>query len=828
MSNIKKWNIEQIFADRFAKYSKSIILDRALPDVRDGLKPVQRRIVYSMYLEKNIWENQFRKSAKTVGNVISYFHPHGDTSIYDAMIRMSQEWKLRENLIEIHGNNGSMDGDSAAAMRYTEAKMTRVSNFLVNDIDKETVDFVPNFDDTSYEPCVLPGIFPNFLVNGGSGIAAGYATDIPPHNPKEVIETIITRMKNPSSSLKTLLKNFQGPDFPTGGIIHFDTPIEEIYTTGRGKITIYAKITQDKKDLIINEIPYEVNKAEMVKTIDQIRLSGKLPQLKLVRDETDRNGIAIRLRLDDAKNADLVKKFLYKKTNLSKSYNFNMVGIVNNKPRLLGLELIIDTFITHQQEVFTNKYNFLLKKYKTRLNIVAGLIKAVSILDEIIALIRASKDKTQAKNNLISRFEFNDEQAEAIVMMRLYRLSNTDITSLQVENAQLNEKITDLNQKLNDVSLLNNDIINSLKELLKLKELSLSRRSQLLSEKIDTNIEENNLIIDEEVILTFSLNSYIKRSSIKSYTASKDLTLNDDKLLKICKVSTKDNLVMFTNFGRYYTLSIHKIDEMAFKKRGNHVSSLFELSEGEKVIKYLIVDNFSNCKQKLIVSTNNGFIKQLEISELDTKRAKSYIKLKNNGEVNSIFIASEYVTCAATSSNSFTFNTMQIPLSKGTSSGVKIMSINENEETFVTPTKDNLLFVFENNHYKRLSHDSLNISNRGTKGKLIVKKYKTANLKLTNLFSFDTQVELFSSDVVSFEKSTIFKICDVSVKPKDFGREFKVINNLVEVIETKQENLNKSKIEQKKIATQLKKSQNETEDDNLKDIANLLDNILGE
>lgn len=828
-SNIKKWNIEQIFADRFAKYSKTIILDRALPDVRDGLKPVQRRIVYSMHLEKNIFENNFRKSAKTVGNVIANFHPHGDSSIYDAMIRMSQEWKLRENLIEIHGNNGSMDGDSPAAMRYTEARLSKISNYLVNDIDKDTVDFIPNFDDTTYEPCVLPGIFPNFLVNGGSGIAAGYATDIPPHNTREVIDTIINRIKNPATSLNQLLKTFNGPDFPTGGEVFYDTPIEEIYTRGRGKVTIFSKMRLEKKDLIVEEIPYEVNKAELVKSIDQIRLSGQLPQLKLVRDETDRNGICIRIRLDDAKNEEIVKRFLFKKTNLSKAYNFNMVGIVNNKPRTLGLEVIIDTYINHQQEVYTNKYNFLLKKYNKRMNIVNGLMKAVSILDEIIALIRKSKDKAEAKKGLQDAFEFNEEQAEAIVMMRLYRLSNTDIKQLQDEYDDLSTKISDLKLLLGDLELLNKEIIKDLKQLLKIKEIAIERKSVIIDEKVDTTISEEKLITSEDVVVTISKNSYIKRSSMKSFKSSKDLTINDDMLVKIVNANTKDVVIMFTNFGRFYQLPVHKLDDMAFKKRGNHVSSLFELQENEQVIKFMFVSDFKNTKLKVVVATTTNQIKQINLSEFEAKRPKNFIKLKDGGVVNSVFIAKQYVTCATNEGNSFTFATLQIPVSKLSGSGVKIMNIGENETTFVTSTKPNILYVFENNHYKRISHDHINVANRGTKGKLVLKKYKTSNLQLINIVGVEHDVEYVNESGVEVEKVTQFKLCDTSVKPKDFGGSFNIINDYIELVKGSEnivENSEELAVENK--TSIIEENNNKSDKNKLSQIGNILKELMGE
>lgn len=840
MDKIKKQNIEQIFADRFAKYSKYIILERALPDIRDGLKPVQRRIVYAMYKERNSYENNYRKSAKTVGNVIGNYHPHGDSSIYDAMIRMSQDWKLRENLIEIHGNNGSMDGDSPAAMRYTEAKMSKIADFLTRDIEKNTVDFIPNFDDTTKEPLVLPAIFPNFLVNGGSGIAAGYATDVPTHNPSEVIQTIIHRIKNPNSRLDTLLKIFKGPDFPTGGQIFFETPIEEIYTTGKGKLTLYPKFTVSKNEIIITELPYEVNKADLVKSIDQIRLSGSLPQLKLVRDDSDRNGISICIKVDDPKNIEIVKKYLYKKTNLSKSYNLNMVGIVNNKPRLLSLELIIDTYIGHQQEVFKNKYNFLLSKYLARHHIVAGLIKSVSILDEVIAIIRSSFDKKEAKEKLISKYDFSEIQSEAIVMMRLHQLSNTDLVDLEKESSDLNEKITNLKLLLGNINLLNKEIIIELKNLLKIKEISLDRRSLISDSKEDVTIEEDNLIPSENVVVSITKNNYIKRSSLKSYKSSIKVNFEEDCLIKVVETNTKHYLLAFSSLGRFISLPIHKINNEVFKKHGSHISSYFDLKENERIIKYIIINEFNTTKN-LIITTNKNQIKQVAINDFNSKKVKSYIKLKSKDTyVTNVLFNHDELVSISNNGNIFKFKTEQIPVTSLAASGVKIQNITSEEETFVTSSQRSLLLLFKNNMYKRISSDVVNEQKRGSKGKSSYKNLKSIEFKVTSITSLNNEVEYVNENKLELSPISKFKLSDLESKPKKLDSNIEVVTGKVEkIVISKEENIEKGISDVKVVTTKKKKvpmqdilneldEQKNKSGSNEENISDLVTNILGD
>ena len=467
IKRIYDYSLEEIMGERFGKYSKYIIQDRAIPDVRDGLKPVQRRILFSMYKEKNTYDKPYKKSARAVGDVMGKYHPHGDSSIYDAIVRMSQSWKMREPFVDMQGNNGSIDGDSAAASRYTETRLSKIAGAMLKDIDKDTVVMAPNYDDTLLEPTVLPAKFPNLLVNGTTGISAGYATNIPPHNLGEVIDATIYRIEHPDCELDKIMKYIKGPDFPTGAIIEGIDGIKSAYKTGRGKIIIKSRATIEKNKIIISEIPYEVNKAQLVKKIDEIRIDKKIDGISEVRDESDKTGLQIAIDLKKDADATNILNYLYKNTELQISYNFNMISIVNRRPMLLGVIGILDAYIAHQREVVLKRTNFDLEHAKARYHIVEGLIKAISVLDEVIKIIRASKDRQDSINNLISRFEFTEAQATAIVDMRLYRLSNTDIVALQEEKANL-EKIMEVLQKiLESKAQLDNVIKEELKQVKK-------------------------------------------------------------------------------------------------------------------------------------------------------------------------------------------------------------------------------------------------------------------------------------------------------------------------------------------------------------------------
>lgn len=629
IQDIQELNLEDVMGDRFGRYSKYIIQDRALPDIRDGLKPVQRRILYAMSIDGNTSDKQFRKSAKTVGNVIGNFHPHGDFSVYEAMVRMSQDWKLRDVLIEMHGNNGSMDGDPAAAMRYTEARLSKISEELLRDLDKQTVEFVLNFDDTEEEPTVLPARYPNLLVNGATGISAGYATEIPTHNLGEVIDATIHAIDHPKATVKELMQFVKGPDFPTGGIIQGIEELEQAYETGRGKVVIRSKtkiepIKGGKSQIIISEIPYEVNKALLVKKIDEIRLNKKIDGIAEVRDESDRTGLQIVVELKKEANAEGILNYLLKNTDLQVNYNFNMVAIDERRPLQVGLKTILTSYINFQKEVITRRTQYDLKKAQDRLHIVDGLMKALSILDEVIALIRNSKDKKHAKERLVETYDFTMIQAEAIVNLQLYRLTNTDITILQNEKLDLNEQIATFLSILKSEKTLLQVMKSELRDLK--KKYATPRLTQIQAEIEEIKIETEVLVTEEEVYVVATKQGYYKRVSPRSFASSapeENGMREGDEVILCQKASTLDNLILFTSKGNYLHLPVHEIPEAKWKDVGNHLSQSISLGSNEVILTGFIKAKDSDDSYKdwtVVFFTKEGLVKQTLFNEFTTYR----------------------------------------------------------------------------------------------------------------------------------------------------------------------------------------------------------------
>ena len=640
--DIQELNLEDVMGDRFGRYSKYIIQDRALPDIRDGLKPVQRRILYAMFVEGNTSEKQFRKSAKTVGNVIGNYHPHGDSSVYEAMVRLSQDWKLRDVLVEMHGNNGSMDGDPAAAMRYTEARLSKISEELLRDLDKKTVDFVLNFDDTEEEPTVLPARFPNLLVNGATGISAGYATEIPTHNLGEVIDATIHTIDHPKATVKELMQFVKGPDFPTGAIIQGIDELEQAYETGKGKVVVRSKtsieaIKGGKSQIVVTEIPYEVNKALLVKKIDEIRLNKKIEGIAEVRDESDRTGLQIVIELKKEANAEGILNYLLKNTELQINYNFNMVAIDARRPMQVGLKKILDSYIAHQKEVITKRTQFDLNKAQDRLHIVDGLMKALSILDEVIALIRNSNDKKDAKEKLVETYDFTMTQAEAIVSLQLYRLTNTDITILQEEKLDLNERVATLTSILKSEKTLLQVMKQELRELK--KKYATPRLTEIQAEIKEIKIETEILIPEEEVYVVATKQGYYKRVSPRSFASSapeENGLREGDEVLLVQKVSTLDSLVLFTSKGNYLHLPVHEIPEAKWKDVGHHLSQSISLATNEIILAGMVKEKDSNDVYQdwtVVFFTKEGLVKQTALNEFNTyrgykTRTSNAIKLK--------------------------------------------------------------------------------------------------------------------------------------------------------------------------------------------------------
>ena len=732
LERIWDYTLEDIMGERFGSYSKYIIQERAIPDARDGLKPVQRRILYSMYKEKNTYDKGYRKSAKTVGDVIGNYHPHGDTSIYDAMVRMSQSWKTRLPYIDMHGNNGSIDGDSPAAYRYTEARLSKISNEMLRDINKDTVEMAPNFDDTTLEPTVLPARFPALLVYGAMGISAGYATNIPPHNLVEVIDATIHRIDNPNCDLDTLMKYVKGPDFPTGGIVEGIKGIRDAYETGKGRVIIRSKYAFEGNSLVITEIPFEVNKALLVKKIDDIRLDKKIDGIVEVRDESAED-VRIVVDLKKTANKELIVNYLLKNTDLQISYNFNMIAIVKKRPRLLGLKQALDAFIDHQKEVITRRSQFDLDHAKSELHIVEGLIKCLSILDEVIRVIRASKNKADAKENLVKEFDFSMAQAEAIVTLQLYRLTNTDVVELESRMATLKKIIEGLTAILGNEEVLKKVMKDELRKVR--NEYALPRLTEIKDEITEIKIDTTVMIPKEDVIVTLSKDGYIKRTSLKSYSASKDeeTTLKEnDYLVGLYEASTLDTLLVFTNQGNFLFIPVHTIYDLKWKELGKHVSNLVPLGEGEEVISSLLVKDFKK-DVNVIISTANGMIKRTSLSDFKitrTSKPSSCIKLKDDDTVVDVMLDTNPDIFIATSLGyGLWFAKDEVPIVGIKASGVKainlkddtvVSTINFNEEA-----SDYLAILTDKGTGKRVKLKDFEKSSRARRGLMTIRDVKT-------------------------------------------------------------------------------------------------------
>jgi topoisomerase IV subunit A len=754
--------LEEVLGDRFGRYSKYIIQERALPDARDGLKPVQRRILYAMYVDGNTQEKGFRKSAKTVGNVIGNYHPHGDTSVYDAMVRMSQDWKVRNFLVEMHGNNGSIDGDPPAAMRYTEARLSAISMELLRDIDKDTVEFIPNFDDTSSEPTVLPSRFPNLLVNGSTGISAGYATDIPPHHLGEVIDAAIMRIEKPQCTVDDLMTVMKGPDFPTGGIIQGVDGIKKAYETGKGKIVVRGKaevenIRGSKQQIVITEIPYEINKANLVKKMDEFRVDRKVEGIAEVRDETDREGMRIVIELKKDADSSGVLNYLYKNSDLQISYNFNMVSIHNRRPKLMGIEGMLDAYITHQKEVVTNRTKYDLKKASDRQHIVEGLMKALSILDEVIATIRASKDKKDAKNNLIDQYGFTEAQSEAIVSLQLYRLTNTDITALRSEAEELDKLIAELTSILESENKLLSVIKKELKAIK--KQFADARRTKIEDKIEELKINLEVLIASEDVMVTVTQDGYIKRTSLRSYSASngQDLAMKEtDRLLAQYEMNTTDVLLVFTNKGNYIYCPVHELPDIRWKDLGQHVGNIVPIDRDEQVLKAIPVKDFADERYLLFV-TKNGMTKKTELAQYKAQRYSRplvAINLKGDDTLVDVHLTDgKHDLFLATSlSYGLWFTEEEVSVVGPRAAGVKGINLKEGDyvvsgKIVTNPDKEFVFLATHRGAAKKMRMSEFERTSRAKRGVIMLRELKSnphrvASIEIVN----DThEVELISS-----------------------------------------------------------------------------------
>ena len=732
IKKIYDYSLEEIMGERFGSYSKYIIQDRAIPDVRDGLKPVQRRILFSMYKEHNTYDKPYKKSARAVGDVMGKYHPHGDSSIYEAIVRMSQDWKMKEPFVDMQGNNGSIDGDSAAASRYTEARLSEIANEMLRDIDKETVAMAPNYDDTLLEPTVLPSRFPNLLVNGTTGISAGYATNIPPHNLGEVIDATIHRIDNPTCRLETIMNYIKGPDFPTGAIIEGRDGIKSAYETGRGKIIVKSKVEIAKNKIIIHEIPYEVNKALLVRKMDEIRIDKKLDGVIEVRDESDKDGLQIAIDLKKDANAENILNYFYKNTELQISYNFNDVVICGRRPMLMGLLGILDAYIEHQREIVTKRSEFDLRMAKTRYHIVEGLIKAISILDEVIKVIRASKNKQDAINNLVKEFDFTDKQADAIVTLQLYRLTNTDIVSLESEMKHLEEEMKRLEEILKDKQALDKVIKDELKEIK--KKYARPRKSEIRDEIVEIKIDTNAMIPKEDVMVVVTKEGYIKRTSLRSYTASnlEDLTLKEnDYIIGLYNMNTLDTLLVFTNLGNYLYIPVYEIPDMKWKDPGKHMSNIINVSPEEVVINAMPVYDFD--KKIYITSfTKNGMVKRTLLEEFKVSRyskSVNMMKLKSNDEVTDVSYSQDSNVLVVTKKGyGLWYKTSEINPVGIKASGVKSINLRDDEVVSGLLFKDNseyITLITDKGTAKRMRFTEIDIGSRGNRGLMFMKEIKS-------------------------------------------------------------------------------------------------------
>lgn len=772
LNKIYNYALEEIMGDRYGSYAKEIIQDRALPDVRDGLKPVQRRILYAMFRDRNTYDKPHKKSATAVGNVMGHYHPHGDSSIYEALVRMSQWWKTNTPYIDMHGNNGSMDGDSAAAYRYTEARLSKISNELLKDIDKNTVEMAWNFDDTLKEPTVLPAKYPNLLVNGANGISAGYATNIPTHNLGEVIDATIKRIDSPNCRLDTILEIVKGPDFPTGAIVEGKKGLIDAYTTGIGKINIRSKYEfvkeKGKEQIVIHEIPFEVNKANLVAKIAEIKYDKKIDGIVDVRDESDQNE-PMRIVIDLKKGADkdLIVNYLLKNTDLQVNYNFNMVAIVNKKPMTIGILPMLDSYIAHQKEVILRRTHFDLETAKREMHIVEGLIKALSILDEVIATIRKSKNKSDAKDNLVKEYKFTEIQAEAIVTLQLYKLTNTDVTELEERNKTLALIIKGLEAILSDEEKLKGVMKEELRRVK--KDYATGRKTEIQDEVTEIKIDTVKMIPKEDAIVTVTKEGYVKRVSLRSYDEKSETGLKEgDYIIGKYKMSTLDTVILFTDLGNYLYIPVYELPDLKWKEMGKHISNIISIKPEENVIYSIPVYDFEESKI-ITMFTRDGMIKRsnlIDFKALRYTKPITAIKLKGDDILVSVSDNDDpYIFISTNNGYGLSYNAEEVPVTGLKASGVKSISLKN--DTVVSGHLYNddyeyLTVITRKNTAKRVRLSEFEKSSRARRGVQIIKEVKTNPYYVLNTFIIDykKQIGLKTGTEISEIKLTEIPISD--------------------------------------------------------------------
>ena len=771
LQKIHDYALEEIMGERFGRYAKEIITDRAIPDVRDGLKPVQRRILYGMYKGKNTYDNKYRKSARAVGDIMGKYHPHGDSSIYDAMVRMSQDWKMMTPYVDMHGNNGSMDGDSAAAMRYTEVRLSKIAGEILKDIEKDTVEMAPNYDDTELEPTVLPCKFPNLLVNGATGISAGYATDIPPHNLGEIIDATVLRIEKPKCTLDEILEIVKGPDFPTGGIACGKDEIRKAMETGKGKVVVKSKYhfntEKGKNQIIITEIPYEVNKAALVKRMNDIRIEKKIDGINEVIDSSSRGELIITIDLKKEANTELILNYLLKNTDMQVTYSYNMIAIVNRRPMEVGIIDILDAYIDHQKEVITRRSKFDLAHARERFHIVEGLMKAISILDDVIRTIRASKNKQDAIENLMKEYGFTEVQATAIVKLQLYRLTNTDIVSLEEELANLTKVIEGLEALLSDEKKLMKQIK---KELLDIKkEYAVERKTSIVDEVEEIKIDQEALIPKEDVVVVVTKEGYVKRTPKRSYNSSNDEDISlkeNDYIIGLYEMNTLDTLLVFTDKGNYLYIPVHELPDMKWKDMGKHISNVITIKDDEKVIYSMPVYDFE-AKEVITIFSKNGMVKRSNLVDFKVQRYNKPIacmKLKYDDEVISV-TSSPYTEVFIATSNGYGlwYSASEIPVVGVKAAGVKAIKLDNDSvvsaEVFNKDSEYVTVFT-DKGTAKRIKITDLEKSSRARKGLLLIRVVKTNPYKILSAHVTDSKDKI---GMLNLKGITILKNSEITI-----------------------------------------------------------------
>lgn len=793
-------NLEDIMSDRFARYSKYIIQERALPDARDGLKPVQRRILYAMYEDGNTFNKPYRKSAKTVGNVIGNYHPHGDSSVYEAMVRLSQNWKITNPLVDMQGNNGSIDDDPAAAMRYTEARLSEISSYLLEDIDKDTVEWAPNFSDEKLEPTVLPARYPNLLTNGITGIASGYATNIPPHNLNEVVDACIYRIQHANCTLEELMQFVKGPDFPTGGIVMGLDGIKQAFQTGRGKVMVRSKVRIEQtctiQQIVIYEIPYDVVKSQMVKKIDEIRLNKKIDGLLDVRDESDRTGLRVVIDVKKDIDTEQILNYLYKNTDLQVSYNYNMIAIVDKAPVQMSLADSLDAFIKHREDVVLKRSKFDYEQKSKRAHIVDGLIRAVSIMDEIIHLIRQSKNKADAKKNLIERFDFSEQQAEAIVTMRLYRLTNTDVKELKQEQSLLKKEMKRLHAILTDVNTLHQVLIEELEEIN--AKIHTPRLSEIQAKVQEIVIDKRAMVADEMVMVPITRDGYIKKVSMRSYNASNtDPTgmKDSDSVLAYGSCSTLDTLLFFTNRGTYGYLPVYEIEEGKWKDLGSHLGNYIKMDSNEKIIQAYFLRSF-NPNVQVIMASQFGMIKRSRLSDFEVSRNnKSMVCMKIGSMDQVVSVTLSYspedsIAVVSQQGYALQYSAQEVAMMTLRTKGVKAMNLGKEDciaDVTILQADKQVLLVGDKAQMKRLKVEEIVQLKRPAKGNRLYKWVKSNPVYVKSIYAVEANqgFDLMSEDPIHFEAKDISLMNASATFSTPFGKlnEFTIQSPLTHIQE---------------------------------------------